>query len=127
MKNNFQHTSTKAVCCSKQVIVRVGCEGGALTMFGVQSPDGWKFRVETNEMELLENGDRFDIPKRPWVATWRSALKQLDTYSWTQLFPLEVHLEFQDRVLRALQFRNKKGCEIDWVQWGDVLNVLIAQ
>ena len=96
-------------------------------MFGVQSPDGWKFRVETNEMELLENGDRFDIPKRPWVATWRSALKQLDTYSWTQLFPLEVHLEFQDRVVRALQFRNKKGCEIDWVQWGDVLNVLIAQ
>ena len=67
------------------------------------------------------------MPERPWVATWRSALKQLDAYPWTQLYPLAVHPEFGDRVFKALQTRKKKGFAIDWDQWGNVLNIEIEE
>lgn len=67
------------------------------------------------------------MPGRPWVATWRSALKQLDAYAWPQLYPLAVHPEFGDRVFKALQTRKKKGFAIDWDQWGNVLNIEIEE
>lgn len=110
----------------KQVIVEVGAEGGSLTLYGMQSPDGWQFRAETNEA-ALDDGDTPDLPERPWVATWRSALKQLDAYPWTQLYPLKVHPEFSDRVFKALQTRKKKGLAIDWDQWGHVLNIFVDE
>lgn len=110
----------------KQVIVEVGAEGGSLTLYGIQSPDGWQFRAETNEA-ALDDGDTPDLPERPWAATWRSALKQLDAYPWTQLYPLKVHPEFSDRVFKALQTRKKKGIAIDWDQWGHVLNIFVDE
>lgn len=110
----------------KQVIVEVGAEGGSLTLYGMQSPDGWQFRAETNEA-ALDDGDTPDLPERPWVATWRSALKQLDAYPWTQLYPLKVHPEFSDRVFKVLQTRKKKGLAIDWDQWGHVLNIFVDE
>ena len=78
--------------------------------------------------ELLdEEGQIDEVLVRPWVATWRSALKQLDAYPWTQLYPLVVHLEFRDRVFKALQTRQKKGLGIDWDLWGNVLDICIEQ
>lgn len=108
----------------KQVIVEVGVEGGSLTLYGIQSPDGWKFRTETSATALIDGEDLPDQLERPWVGTWRSALKQLDAYPWTQLHPLTVHPDFCDRVFKALQTRKKKGLVIDWDQWGTVLNIL---
>lgn len=111
----------------KQAIVKVGGEGGSLTLYGIQSTDGWQFRVETDEAALLDDEDMPNLPQRPWVATWRSALKQLDAYPWTRLHAVTVHPEFRDRVFKALQGRKKKGLVVDWEQWGDVLNILIDE
>jgi|GEM_PF-206345 len=108
----------------KKVIVEVCSEGGSLTLAGIEFSEGWKFRVETNEA-ALEDGDMTDSPERPWVRTWRSALKQMDAYPWTQLHAVKVHPEFCDRVFNALQTRKKKGIPIDWNQWGNALNILI--
>lgn len=105
----------------KQVIVEVGSEGGSLKLYGIQSPEGWQFKVETSESALVDDEDESDMPERPWVATWRSALKQLDGYPWTQLYALAVHPDFRDRVFKALQSRHKKEPVIDWVRWNQVL------
>ncbi len=111
----------------KQVIVEVGSEGGSLTLYGIQSPEGWRFKVETSEAALVDDEDEPDMLERPWVATWRSALKQLDGYSWTQLYPLAVHSDFREKVFKALQTRKKKGLVIDWDQWGNVLNIIVDE
>ncbi|WEN41952.1 hypothetical protein CKCBHOJB_01534 [Thauera sp. GDN1] len=110
----------------KEVIVEVGSEGGSLTLYGIQSAGGWQFRAETNEAALLDDEDMPDSPERPWAETWRSALKQLDAYPWTQLRAVTVHPEFCDRVFKALKTREKKGLAVDWGQWGNVLNVLVG-
>lgn len=124
--SDFHWMPVAASTGGKQVIVEVGAEGGSLTLYGIQSPDGWQFRAETNEA-ALDDGDTPDLPERPWAATWRSALKQLDAYPWTQLYPLKVHPEFSDRVFKALQTRKKKGIAIDWDQWGHVLNIFVDE
>lgn len=111
----------------KQVIVGVGADGGSLTLYGIQSQDGWQFRVESDEGALVDEGGNSGIPERPWVTTWRSALKQLDAYPWVELYPLMVHPEFSQRVFRALQTRKKKGFVIEWEQWNTVLNLFIDE
>ena len=118
---DFHWMSISADAGCQQVIVEVGSDGGSLTLYGIQSPDGWKFKVETSEAALVDDEDMPDAPERPWVATWRSALKLLDGYPWTQLYPLVVHPVFSDKVAKALQARQKKGLVIDWDQWNPVL------
>jgi ADP-ribose pyrophosphatase YjhB (NUDIX family) len=105
-------------------IVGLASEAGELALVGIQTDAEWKFRVETDESalsDLLEEDDQIEVPERPWVDTWRSALKQLDFYPWPQLHPLDVHEDFRDRVLKALQTRQKKGLSVDWGQWGKLL------
>ncbi|MBY4595901.1 hypothetical protein [Ottowia caeni] len=124
---DFQWVRIGAEAGGKQIIVEVGSEGGSVTLHGVQSPEGWQFKVRTSEAALVDDEHMPDIPERPWVATWRSALKQLDGYPWTQLYPLAVHPDFRDKVFKALQTRKKKGLAIDWDQWGNVLNIFVDE
>lgn len=125
--SDFHWEPVAAGTGGKQVIVKVGCEGGSFTLYGIQAPNGWQFRAETNEAVLIDDEDLSEPAERPWVKTWRSALKQLDSYPWTQLYPVTVHPEFRQRVFKALQTRNKKGVPIDWGQWGDALDVFVCE
>lgn len=125
--HKLQTGPTAASTDGKQVIVKLAAEGGSLTLYGIQSPDGWQFRVETDEVGLIEDEDMSDLPQRPWVETWRSALKQLDAYPWTQLHAVTVHPKFRNRVFKALQTRKNKGLEIDWAQWGEALHILVDE
>ena len=130
------HTRPAAAATSPrpetQAIVQVGGEGGSLTLYGVQSPAGWRFCASTSEAALYDEDDVGEgdgqsySPRalgtgRSWVTSWRSALKQLDTYPWPQLYPMAVHPEFSVRVFNALQLREKKGRRIDWWCWNKVL------
>jgi len=119
--SHFKSEAGQRMGRDKQVIVVVGCEGGSVTLYGIQSPDGWQFRAETNEAALLDDEVMPTLQVRPWVATWRSALKQLDSYPWPELYPVEVHPDFRIRVFRALQARHKKDLSINWDRWDRVL------
>ncbi len=110
----------------KQVILKVGSEGGSITLFGLQSPEGWTFELDRDEsavLELIEEDGLHPFPRLP-LATWRGALKRLDQYPWAQLYPLEVHPEFRGRVCAALKTRQRKGVWIDWNLWGKELGVV---
>lgn len=113
----------------KRIIIRLGCEGGALTLVGVQIATGWTFRVESDEStlsSLLDDDDQIEVLERPWVNTWRSALKQLDQYPWPQLKPIEVHADFRAKVQKALRTRQKKGMAIAWQDWSLALQMCEA-
>lgn len=107
----------------KQAIVELGAEGGSVLLYGIESPAGWTFRVESTAVDLLDEEGDVALIERPWAVTWRAALKQLDTYPWTQLVPLSVHPDFRNRVLKALQTRQKKGVPVDWSQWSEALKI----
>jgi hypothetical protein len=109
----------KRVC-----LMKLGGEAGAIELVGIQAPGGWAFRVETDESplsSLLDEDDQIEIPERPWVATWREALKQLDCYPWHQLYVLHVAQDFRGKVFKALKAREKKGLEIPWIDWHPAL------
>lgn len=107
----------------KQAIVELGAEGGSVLLYGIESPASWSFRVESTAVDLLDEEDDVALIGRPWVVTWRAALKQLDTYPWTQLVPLSVHPDFRTRVVKALQSRQKKGGPVEWNHWAEALKI----
>ena len=84
----------------------------------------WRLRMETDESgfsSLLDADDQFSVPERPWVKTWRAALRQLDLHPWAALYPLHVHAAFRNQIRSALVAREKKGADVSWPNWNDVL------
>jgi len=63
-----------------------------------------------------------DNPFKAWGISWRRALKRLDKYKWTRLYPLAVHPAFSEKVKAALKTREKNGVSFDWGPWNAVLN-----
>lgn len=106
---------------NKQPILEVIAEGGSITLYGLRSAGCWQFRVETNEAAMDIDEEMPDVPKRPWVDSWYSALEQLDRYPWPQLYPRLVHPEFGEPIFEALQVRKAEGKFFDWSRWRHVL------
>jgi hypothetical protein len=100
---------------NRQVILKVGAEGGSITVWGREASMGrWLFAVGTNEsaiLELLNDEDAvtFQPPVLRWTDSWEEALERLNSYPWPQLYPLEVHPAFRDRVRDAFQGRHHVG------------------
>jgi hypothetical protein len=108
-----------------QTIILVGAEGGAIELAGIEETDRWLFCVRTSNSfpaDSLDEGGLIKRPRRSWVRTWRGALKQLDVYPWTQLYPLEVHYAFRSLVGMELKARMKNPGDIDWNSWDRVLS-----
>lgn len=103
-------------------ILRLGCEGGELRLIGTQRDADWEFCIVTDESALssLIGEDGFRTDRRSWVATWDAALKELDRYPWTKMYPLFVNAAFGDAVLQALHVR-ATGADNDWDRWREAL------
>jgi hypothetical protein len=84
------------------VILKIGVEGGSITVTGSRSGDGWRFAVHVRD----STPDLLDEPVEPrppkMVASWGDLLEILDRYPWARLFPMEVHPEFRRAVLEAV-------------------------
>ena len=116
-----------------EVIVRVGAEGGDVTVVGSEVEGVWRFRLQVNESsrEFLDQDDAVGPPKQaqnsPWVHSWPAVLALLDKYSWAQLCPLAVHPEFRRPLWHEVN-RRLKGClqsvtsdELERGQWLEVV------
>jgi len=89
---------------SPSEILRVGAEGGSLTLYGARTPDSWRFsrRVIDQTMAPLNLDDGEAIDERSAVAgSWSAALVLMDRDPWHRLSPLEVHPESCERVIEA--------------------------
>ena len=83
------------------VIVRVGAEGGDLTLYGRKSVDRtWSYRLEIEDQThtfITDQGSGEATTSRgsPWVRSWPEALELLDRYPWVSLRPILIHAEFK--------------------------------
>lgn len=96
------------------VVVQVGAEGGALTLYRRASPAGGEeFFTELNQVALYEmmEDDGDPMPGEPvargrGVATLEEGLALLDgSPEWVLLYPVEVDPELAPRVLAAVEAR----------------------
>ena len=105
----------------REVVLKVGAEGGSLTVVRQRNAyDDWQFRIERNEFaayEALSEEDRQGIEfssQTGYVRSFEEVLSALDRYPWFDLFPLEVHPEFADAVLREVRKRGGQAAELRW-------------
>lgn len=82
-----------------EVILEVGAEGGSLTLLGIRTGRGWRFRRGVRE-QIDEDASSH---ASDWVDSWQDALVILDRYPWRELYPITVHREFRQQVWAAVE------------------------
>ena len=94
------------------VILRVGAEGGDVTLIGRAGEDGaWQFaRITVDQTEALFGDEDVpitapDLTSLVWVDGWEAGLSLMDRYPWVRLHPVYVHPEFVERVRAAVEQR----------------------
>ncbi len=110
-----------------EIIVRVGGEGGDLTLYGARTEDGWLFSREVVDQApvFLNEGDEIRHSSTQ-TTTWSGALALLNKYPWQNLYPLEVHSEFRERVLTAVKefFQKEDGANRRRLQnWVEICSI----
>ena len=99
-----------------EVVLEVGGEGGSIKLLRGKTTSGeWQFWVKTNESalyDLLPDEDRGEpgdyIQRTDYVPSFEEALKLLDRYPWAKLYPLQVHPEFLEAVLKGVRKRPRR-------------------
>lgn len=104
-----------------EIILQVGAEGGSVALHRWEtSPGNWTWAMETNEValyDLLEGEDGFDsrhAVKHQYAHSFEDAIKLLDKYPWPKLYPMEVHPQFRDAILKAVLERDGSAAERRW-------------
>lgn len=99
---------------SNEIIVEAGAEGGSLTLYGVRNGRDWLYSSRVTESYSDDDDPAVVEPPSKVVKTWNSALKLLDNYQrnhlyqWNHLYPVKVHPEFREKVLKAVVARSKR-------------------
>jgi hypothetical protein len=94
-----------------EVILKLGAEGGEITLVGMKGANGWRFRKITDEStlyDLLSEDDRpSEFRPQDWIdeSDWGDSWEELLGRHWHRFVPLEVHPDFRDRVWAAVQRR----------------------
>ena len=117
---------------SWQTILKVGCDGGCITLQGMNVEDAWIFKMATDETTLKYIVDEEDLSgelasETGIVSTWEEALKLIDGYEWVSMYPVEAQSYFAKEIMNALIERlDLPDCPInsecfDWSRWKEVL------
>ena len=90
---------------SWQTVLKVGAEGGSVTLYGQPSAQGWIFNRCVNDQTplMLDQGEIRH--STTIVGDWPEALKLLDAYPWAMLHPIKVHPQFVEQILAAVSQR----------------------
>lgn len=84
-----------------EIILRVGCEGGSLTLWGYRAGSQWLYFLESRDVFCTTT-----LP-REMTDTWDSAVQLLDARPhWVCFHPVAVHEEFRARVFEAWHSRS---------------------
>lgn len=101
-----------------EVILKVGAEGGSITLYGVRTESGWRFKrdvIDQTPCVLDEAGIRHDSQ---FTSSWAEALSLLDRYPWHRLYPIRVHPEFRQSVWSVVRTRYARdGSDHDLERW----------
>jgi hypothetical protein len=114
-----------------EVIIKLGAEGGSLTLYGVRTEQGWSFMLETIDQAPKFIDEESFQKTSGIVDSWDAALELLDRYrSWPELYPLSIHPDFRRRIREAVQKRwattTKPWLKYRWLEFSDVSDENIA-
>jgi hypothetical protein len=107
-----------------ETILEALFEGGSLTVLGIKTDNGWRFKITTDEgtlISLLSEEDAAGLEPRhetAWVDSWETALALLNERWWHMTSPRQVHPDFRQRIWTAVQER--AGCDRNphrWTRW----------
>lgn len=109
MTNKKKISASKAN--SKEVILKIGGEGGTLIIQRFRASDGaWKFIFTTDEStmaDFLDEEDQIDLVKKyPQVDTFEEALQIMNKYPWHKLHVITLHQEYVSIVQSEKQKRS---------------------
>jgi len=93
-----------------KIIVKIGAEGGSLTVLGRKTTRGtWRFKASMVDESMLLLGEDDDVEVREASSAWEDSLAAvltwLDKYPWARLHPTAVHPEFRREILEAVRSR----------------------
>lgn len=93
---------------SSITILKIGAEGGSLTIYGHRERDQWRFSrtVFDHFGDLV--GRSAGRSESAIVDTIEEALALLDRYPWQALYPLEIHPEFCEAIIARAQKRARE-------------------
>jgi hypothetical protein len=115
----------RAAADGSVVVLEVGAEGGAVTLFGRPIAGGrWQFaRLTDDQTEALFGDSGAELTAPPavkpedWVENWAEALRLMDRYQWARLHPVAVHPEFVERVRAAVEERLAAEGSDGWTEY----------
>jgi hypothetical protein len=92
------------------IILKIGAEGGDLTLYGDRTESGWLFSLSVYDCSPLmldeDDGGGAAIQYRSSpVTSWADAIALLDKHPWAKLHPLAVHADFRKRVWNEVEIR----------------------
>jgi NAD-dependent deacetylase len=106
----------------RETVVKVGAEGGSITLFREGDGEAWKFGMATNESAMYDMLSEEDLvglgpaaKESGSVHSFAEALNLLDRYPWYRLLPLDVHPEYLDEVVRAVAERSDPITAARWL------------
>lgn len=112
-----------------EVIIRVGTEGGAVTLLGERTASGWIFARHVIDQTPLMIDEECIEHQSEFVDSWPAALALLSRYPWTALYPLEVHPEFRQQTLGVVEaacVNQGNGQQRTLQQWMEVCSTTTA-
>jgi len=103
------------------LILKIGLEGGNLTLVRNAEGDNWSFQLvrdESTACGLLSEEDRAGIVPRSVIDLGTSLAEALETlgrrYRWHRFYPLEIHPEFRHAILEEVEKRGGEDCRRSW-------------
>jgi hypothetical protein len=88
-----------------EVVLKIGGEGGGLTLFGKRNSDGWKFLRELVDQSAAMLDEPTIHHRSEAVTTLQEGLSLLDPYPWHRLHPLKAHPEFGAEIWSVVRQR----------------------
>jgi hypothetical protein len=93
-EHNFKNFTNQ-----NEIIVKVGSEGGSITLFGLRSGNNWVFSLNVIDQSMLIIDESSIESDSKLVNSWAEAITLLDKYPWRKLHPLHVHPEFYELLI----------------------------
>ncbi|MBT2655355.1 uracil-DNA glycosylase [Bacillus sp. ISL-18] len=113
-----------------QVILRLGGEGGSISLYGKEHKGKWYFSLHTNEIALVdfledEELSHHLISKSLIVEGFHNGLRLLDEYPWVHLVPHDLHPLFADEIITEVKKRisNDKSRLYRWERAYEILKL----
>jgi hypothetical protein len=96
-----------SVTGTQEIILKIGADGGDLTLYGDRTAKGWLFSLSVYDCSplMLDEGGPAIQHTSSCVTSWADAIVLLDKYPWAKLYPLAVHADFRKQVWSEVKSR----------------------